>query len=84
MRRGIFEHAKIPMNMNLLIGIFALFFGFIGTALIAEEKPEAILAAARKFSDNSSPDVTNEPRMKTDRRSSLALIFAPQIFLRSR
>jgi hypothetical protein len=30
----------------------ALFFGFAGTLLLAEEKPEAILAAAKKMSDN--------------------------------
>ena len=30
----------------------ALFFGFAGTVLMAEEKPEAILSAARKLSDN--------------------------------
>ncbi len=40
------------MNMNLSIGIFAFFFGFGSTVLMAEEKPEAILAAARKLSDN--------------------------------
>ena len=40
------------MNTNASIGIFALFFGFTGTVLMAEEKPEAILAAARKLSDN--------------------------------
>ena len=40
------------MNTNASIGIFALFFGFTGTVLIAEEKPEAILAAAKKLSDN--------------------------------
>jgi hypothetical protein len=40
------------MNTTLPIGTFALFFGFTGTVLMAEEKPEAILAAARKLSDN--------------------------------
>ena len=41
------------MNTNVSIGIFALFFGFTGTVLMAEEKPEAIiLAAAKKLSDN--------------------------------
>jgi hypothetical protein len=40
------------INTKLSIGIFALFFVFTGTVLIAEEKPEAILAAARKLSDN--------------------------------
>jgi hypothetical protein len=40
------------INTKLSIGIFALFFAFTGTVLIAEEKPEAILAAARKLSDN--------------------------------
>jgi hypothetical protein len=30
----------------------ALFFGFAGTVLMAEEKPEAILAAAQKLSEN--------------------------------
>jgi len=34
------------MNTNASIGTFALFFGFTGTVLIAEEKPEAILARA--------------------------------------
>jgi len=40
------------MNTNVSIAIFALFFGFTGTVLIAEEKPEAILAAAKKLPDN--------------------------------
>jgi hypothetical protein len=34
------------MNTNVSVGTFALFFGFTGTVLMAEEKPEAILAAA--------------------------------------
>ena len=40
------------MNTTLSVGIFALFFGFTGTVLMAEEKPEAILAAAKKLSEN--------------------------------
>ena len=30
----------------------ALFFGFAGTVLLAEEKPEAILVTAKKLSEN--------------------------------
>jgi hypothetical protein len=40
------------MNTTLPIGTFALLFGFTGTVLMAEEKPEAILATAKKLSDN--------------------------------
>jgi hypothetical protein len=43
---------KVPMNTNRSMGMFALFFAFIGTVLMAQEKPEAILAAAKKLSDN--------------------------------
>lgn len=43
---------KIPMNTNRLLGIFALFVGFTGTVLMAEEKPEAIVVAAKKLSEN--------------------------------
>ena len=39
------------MNTTLPIGTFALLFGFTGTVLMAEEKPEAILATAKKLSD---------------------------------
>jgi hypothetical protein len=34
------------MNTTLPIETFALLFGFTGTVLMAEEKPEAILARA--------------------------------------
>jgi hypothetical protein len=40
------------LNRKLSIRAFALLFGFTGTVLMAEEKPEAILAAAKKLSDN--------------------------------
>ena len=40
------------MNTTLPIGTFALLFGFTGTVLMAEEKPEAILAEAKKLSYN--------------------------------
>jgi len=35
----------------------ALFFAFAGTVLLAEEKPEAILAAAKKLSGSSRDSV---------------------------
>jgi hypothetical protein len=40
------------MNTKLSIGMIALFFAVTGTILMAEEKPEAIPAAAKKLSDN--------------------------------
>jgi hypothetical protein len=40
------------MNTKLSIGVIALLFAVAGTVLMAEEKPDAILAAARKLSDN--------------------------------
>ena len=39
------EHERLDRNIRA-------FFGFTGTVLMAEEKPEAILAAAKKLSDN--------------------------------
>src|SRR5207302_11313853 len=35
------DEKKHSMNTNVSIGTFALFFGFTGTVLMAEEKPEA-------------------------------------------
>src|SRR6266487_3531739 len=49
---GSCDEKKHSMNTTLSVGIFALFFGFTGAVLMAEEKPEAILAAAKKSSEN--------------------------------
>jgi hypothetical protein len=40
---------KVPMNTNRSTGMFALFFGFTGAVLMAEEKPEATLAGGKEI-----------------------------------